>query len=138
MFAVVCLLSFPLRLSSEAEKKPVEAVPCFVCRDMTSHDHTLADKAEHKGKTYYFCNRAEAARFAASPEEYVFAEDPICGRRVDKAEGKYSYDQRVKYRPQTGAGLTENTKRFFFCSAAHRDRFASDPRKYLPPEFKLP
>ncbi len=104
---------------------------------MTTHAHTLTDKVQYKGQTYYFCNREEAAAFNENQERYLIAQDPTCGRKVSKAETKFFHDQRVKYVKPTGE-TQENVKRFFFCSAAHRDQFARQPGKYLPPEFKLP
>jgi Cu+-exporting ATPase len=37
---------------------------------------TTTDKAEYKGKTYYFCSRDEKETFLKSPEKYVKAEEP--------------------------------------------------------------
>jgi len=104
---------------------------------MTSHAHTLGDKVQYQGQTYYFCNREEAAAFSKDPAQYVWGTDPVCGRKVSKAETKYFYDQRVRYKSDAGE-TKENTKRFFFCSAAHRDQFRAGPARYLPAGFSLP
>ena len=35
---------------------------------------TTTDKADYKGKTYYFCSREEKETFLKSPEKFVKAE----------------------------------------------------------------
>jgi YHS domain-containing protein len=55
-----------------AEMKEVKDPVCGMMVD----PKTTTDKAEYKGKTYYFCSRDEKETFLKSPEKYVKAEEP--------------------------------------------------------------
>ena len=59
--------------AADAPKKSTE-VKDPVC-GMMLNPKTTADKADYKGKTYYFCIRDEKETFLKSPDKYVKAED---------------------------------------------------------------
>ena len=58
--------------AADAPKKTAE-VKDPVC-DMTVDPKTTTDKADYKGKTYYFCSREDKEAFVKTPEKYVKAE----------------------------------------------------------------
>jgi Cu+-exporting ATPase len=55
---------------------------------------------------------------APSGSPVATAKDPVCGMRVDRANAKTALYGDVKY---------------YFCSAACRDRFVKDPAPYAVP-----
>jgi Cu+-exporting ATPase len=94
-----------------------------------------AGKAEHAGRTYYFCNPSCEKRFREDPGQYLpsprsaftvldqpaeMVLDPVCGMKVD---------------PQKAAGsLVLEGKPYFFCCAACLKKFAADPDRFLSPD----
>jgi Cu+-exporting ATPase len=78
---------------------------------------------EHGGKTYHFCNPRCREKFVADPERYLegppatVQTDPVCGMTVNTA---------------TAAGMYEREGRtYYFCSPGCREKFATDPERYL-------
>jgi Cu+-exporting ATPase len=72
---------------------------------------------EHDGHNYTFCSRRCMDTFAAAPESYIAAEDPVCGMMVNRASARHtsrSADQR-----------------FYFCSPGCQEKFEDDPDQYL-------
>ena len=57
--------------AADAPKKAAE-VKDPVCGMMVD-PKTTTDKADYKGKTYYFCSREEKETFLKSPEKFVKA-----------------------------------------------------------------
>ena len=58
--------------AADAPKKSAE-VKDPVCL-MTVDPKTASEKADYKGKTYYFCSRDDKETFLKNPEKYVKAE----------------------------------------------------------------
>jgi Cu+-exporting ATPase len=92
---------------------------------------TAEAKAEHAGKTYYFCCEGCCNRFVADPDRFlaqkteplnanVEALDPVCGMKVDPATAK----------PKAEHG----GKTYYFCSSGCREKFVSDPARYTSPK----
>lgn len=93
---------------------------------------TARGQAEHRGKTYYFCNSNCEKRFREAPAQYTALEnqtfkilsapaksalDPVCGMSVDPTNAAASVDfQGQKY---------------YFCCRSCADRFASAPERFL-------
>src|SRR4026209_2664362 len=100
--------------------------------------HRSKHIADFQGETYHFCSNRCRERFVAAPEQYLaslnhkpaqhppsgsdprLAKDPVCGMDVDPHTAKH----RAEY-----AGHT-----YYFCSARCRERFVSEPAKYLAPQ----
>ena len=60
--------------------------PSRVCMTQnTVYDRDLIP-VEVNGKTYYGCCAGCAVALQQAPEQYIWATDPISGKRVDKAE----------------------------------------------------
>jgi Cu+-exporting ATPase len=67
-----------------------------VCR-MTIDSPSQSSYREHDGHNCTFCSRRCMNTFAAAPETYIAAEDPVCGMMVDRASARHtsrSADQR--------------------------------------------
>jgi Cu+-exporting ATPase len=58
--------------AADAPKKATE-VKDPVCL-MTVDPKTASDKADYKGKTYYFCSREDKETFVKNPDKYLKAE----------------------------------------------------------------
>lgn len=57
-------------------KLPAKAL-CFICSQSgESEEEKPAGAVSYKGKTYYFCNKAEVERFLKDPEAYIPAPVP--------------------------------------------------------------
>ena len=78
-----------------------------------------ADKPshEHDGHLYRFCNPGCRDKFAAAPEDYIEAKDPVCGMTVARASARHVARH---------AG-----QRFYFCAARCREKFEADPEAWL-------
>ncbi len=78
-----------------------------------------ADKPtyEHDGHVYRFCCPGCRDKFAASPEDYIEAKDPVCGMTVARASARHV----AKHAGQ----------RFYFCAARCQEKFEGDPAAYL-------
>src|SRR6266496_2547879 len=103
-------------------------------------------KAEHAGKTYYFCCTGCAEKFHAAPEEYLKAKprglvtrcsppphgphlplvgisasskpvDPVCGMALNPQSAEHHVEH---------SGST-----YFFCSASCLEKFKATPKAYL-------
>ena len=99
---------------------------------MTVDPATAKHRAEHEGRTWYFCCAGCRAKFEADPARYAEAADaapskttdPVCGMTVDPATTKHR---------------TEHDGRpYFFCSAGCRTKFVGDPERYLNPRPAAP
>jgi Cu+-exporting ATPase len=104
---------------------------------MTVELANAAAHVEHKGGTYYFCNKGCARKFLASPEQYVKGsegsvgtptripivastagvKDPVCGMSVDPANAAAT---------RRHAGET-----YYFCSKHCAERFDREPERFL-------
>src|SRR5574337_1168652 len=114
---------------------------------MTVDPKTAKQRAEHGGKTYYFCSARCRERFVAEPERYLASastaephahdhahhhsvggregggegvKDPVCGMTVDPKTAKHQAEH--------------GGKTYYFCSAGCQDKFVSDPARYLGPK----
>jgi Cu+-exporting ATPase len=72
---------------------------------------------EHEGHVYHFCCQGCRDKFAAAPEDYTKARDPVCGMSVERATAQHV----AKHAGQ----------RFYFCSVGCQEKFEGDPTKYL-------
>ena len=89
---------------------------------MTVDPATSKHRAEHAGKTFYFCCNGCREKFAADPDRYLKAApatDPVCGMTVDPATAKHQAEH--------------GGKTFYFCSDGCRTKFLADPGRYLKP-----
>src|SRR5574337_1287047 len=111
---------------------------------MTVDPKTAKQRAEHGGKTYYFCSARCRERFVAEPERYLASastaephahdhahhhsvggregggegvKDPVCGMTVDPKTAKHQAEH--------------GGKTYYFCSAGCRERFVAEPERYL-------
>ena len=69
--SLISLLGFPtfaIGQASKSKPKPEKARDP-VCGIMVDKDPQLS--AEYKGKTYYFCSKADRDKFKQNPEKYV-------------------------------------------------------------------
>lgn len=71
---------------------------------------------QHGDHAYHFCSDHCRARFEAAPEDYLSAEDPVCGMAVERANAKH-------FTRQEGQGV-------YFCSARCKEKFDADPDAY--------
>ena len=114
---------------------------------MSVNPATAKAKAEHAGKTYYFCCPGCATKFQADPQKYLnkpaatplvgiqlggpkaplqaaAEKDPVCGMTVD---------------PGHAAGKVERQgKAYYFCSQHCVEKFRADPSAYLEPRPAAP
>ena len=123
-----------IRLGQPGRKKPVRDPVCGMFVDPTNPP---GGSHEHVGKTYCFCNPRCREKFAADPETFLRAgpsmaqmerarsgppsaveKDPVCGMEVDPAQAAGGEHEH--------AGTT-----YFFCNPGCRDRFVTDPARYL-------
>ncbi|EZQ13471.1 hypothetical protein CF98_27520 [Halopseudomonas bauzanensis] len=71
----------------------------------------------HEGHTYHFCCESCRTKFAADPDAYITAKDPVCGMKVDRAGARHF--------------LRHQGKKHYFCSARCLEKFETEPEKYL-------
>jgi Cu+-exporting ATPase len=71
IIALISPLGFPLLTYGQAKnaKPRPEKVRDPVCGIMVEKDPSLS--AEYKGKTYYFCSKADRDKFKQTPEKYL-------------------------------------------------------------------
>lgn len=99
---------------------------------MTVDPATAKHRAEHDGRTWYFCCAGCRAKFEADPARHAEAADaasskatdPVCGMTVDPATAKH----RIEH----------DGRPYFFCSAGCRTKFEADPERYLKPRPAAP
>jgi len=77
--------------------------------DASSHDHS--------GHLYYFCSQRCRDRFAAAPQDFIEAVDPVCGMSVNRAAAEHL--------------TSHGGKGFYFCSARCKKKFDAAPETYL-------
>ena len=108
-------------------------------------------KAEHEGRTYYFCCSACAHRFAENPEKYVSARAAakaasasavavpsaarVAGASLPVLVGVTRQKDPVcgmMVHPEKSAGKAEYKARtYYFCSTRCAERFQQEPEKFL-------
>ncbi len=84
-------------------------------------------RAEHEGKTYYFCGDGCRRRFEDDPvgvlakarrrDARAGRRDPVCGMRTDPEHPRHTAEHEGH--------------RYHFCSTGCRDKFVADPARYL-------
>src|SRR5271166_1879588 len=96
-------------------------------------------KAEHEGRTYFFCSPGCMHKFVSSPAKYLSGhgpfeappaaalarkldKDPVCGMNVDPSKA--------------AASAEYESKLYHFCSRACAEKFKTYPEKYLSPSYK--
>jgi len=97
-------------------------------------------KAEHEGRTYFFCSPGCMHKFVSSPAKYLSGQgpfesapaavasarkldkDPVCGMNVDPSKAAAS----VEY----------ESKLYHFCCRGCAEKFKAYPEKYLSPNYK--
>ena len=72
---------------------------------------------EYLGRRYHFCCEGCRNKFAASPDDYIEAKDPVCGMTVQRAAARYM--------------TRHDGVRFYFCSEGCKARFEASPEDYL-------
>ncbi|WP_084697692.1 heavy metal translocating P-type ATPase [Paracoccus sp. S4493] len=96
----------------DAQKATVRDPVCGMTADAGSSFHH-----EHAGHLYHFCSDGCRNKFAAEPETYVEAVDPVCGMSVNRATAQH---------------LSKHEgERFYFCSPRCKDKFDTAPATYL-------
>jgi len=79
--------------------------------DDSEHRHT------HEGHAYRFCSNGCREKFAAAPDDYIEAVDPVCGMSVNRAAARH---------------LSKHAgERFYFCSARCKEKFDAAPETFL-------
>ncbi|WP_431016620.1 heavy metal translocating P-type ATPase [Bradyrhizobium pachyrhizi] len=86
------------------------------------HDHSHADH-HHNGAAAHSCCGGKHGH-DTPPAEAAFAIDPVCGMKVNPATAK----NRFSYQGEE----------YLFCSSRCRERFETDPEKYLKPREPEP
>ncbi|MEQ9607803.1 MAG: YHS domain-containing protein, partial [Kiloniellaceae bacterium] len=76
---------------------------------------------EYGGHLFHFCNPGCRDKFAKAPEDYLTAEDPVCGMKVDRATARHLARSIKGHEGQ----------RFYFCSAGCQSKVEAEPAKYL-------
>ena len=71
IISLVVLLGFSMLALGQARKSNLQPEKARdpVCGIMVEKDPQLA--AEYKGKTYYFCSKADRDKFKQNPQKYV-------------------------------------------------------------------
>ncbi len=96
-----------------------------VCGMNVAADSPL--RYEYRGRTFVFCCEHCLNTFKATPDRFIAAQhgagddlrDPVCGMAVSRqSQHRYEYQGRD----------------YFFCCAGCRDKFQSDPERYLRAE----
>jgi YHS domain-containing protein len=97
--------------------------PSWVCfNKRTVQPHTSYTET-YQGKTYHFCCTMCLSKFKANPDDVRWANDPVNGKKIDKADAKiYSYEGRA----------------YFFASNRTMNKFAKNPLKYKEPSPAAP
>ena len=105
-------------------------------------------RAEHDGRTYYFCCGGCAQKFQQDPAKYLAVSTPVKATVMPAvvavkpgvpalavlAEGAKEKDPicGMMVDPKKAAGKVEHTgKTFYFCSARCAERFQKEPEKFL-------
>jgi Cu+-exporting ATPase len=105
-------------------------------------------RAEHDGRTYYFCCGGCAQKFQQDPAKYLAVSTPVKAAVMPSvvavkpgvpalavlAEGAKEKDPvcGMMVDPKKAAGKVEHTgKTFYFCSAPCAERFQKEPEKFL-------
>ena len=73
--------------------------------------------AQYMGHVYHFCCASCRDKFTKAPENYLEANDPVCGMKVDRASAKHF--------------SRHEGQAFYFCSAGCKTKFEAAPEKYL-------
>ncbi|SDG56795.1 heavy metal translocating P-type ATPase [Thalassobaculum litoreum] len=84
---------------------------------MTAKQDAAKPHQEQPGNTQHGHTGRRRERFAAAPEDYITAEDPVCGMSVDRASAQHM----AKH-----AG-----ERFYFCSERCQTCFEAEPDAFL-------
>ena len=66
---LVLAATFMMTAAGQQSKKAPEKAKDPVCGIMVDKNPELS--ANHKGKTYYFCSKADMEKFKKEPEKYV-------------------------------------------------------------------
>lgn len=90
---------------------------------------------EWQGTTYYFCNPKCREKFASDPERYLAAPSSPCGGAAAEPVATVAIDPICKMKvnpaaPKGGSFAWEGTT-YHFCNPKCREKFASDPERYL-------
>lgn len=78
-------------------------------------------KAEHAGKTWYFCCQSCQKKFEAEPAKYggsqaAVATDPVCGMKVNPETAKWK--------------TVHKGKTWYFCGQSCQKKFEAEPQTY--------
>ncbi len=98
-----------------------------VC-NMDIESESAAERTEHGGETYYFCNPKCKEKFVADPGKYLSGKeetakggtevkDVVCGMKIKKEDAAAV----IEYKGET----------HYFCNPKCKEKFEGDPEKYL-------
>ena len=80
-------------MTTHAHQHEHEGQEAAVVRDpicaMTVDLNAGKPSYEYDGHVYHFCNPGCRDKFAAAPEDYIEAVDPVCGKTVARASARH-------------------------------------------------
>lgn len=137
LFAVFFLTSSSLLSKAPPVATGKQQVYCAICGDYT-FDAQDSQNGIYQGKRVYLCNMKELKMLESTPDKYVWAVDPVSGKKVNKLHTPYSTDRRVRVRKVKEKNRAEVwPRRFFFESAKTRDEFLKNTTKYLKEPYDV-
>ena len=119
---------------SHPTARPPEPTPATVtdpvCGMSVTPGKAKGGSASHAGREYWFCNPSCRDRFLTDPDRYLqpataAAKDPVCGMSVTPGHAR-------------GGSASHAGREYWFCNPSCRDRFLTDPDRYLQPATAAP
>ena len=116
---------------------------------MTVEPPNAAAHVEHKGDTYYFCNKGCARKFLATPEQYVSASEGSAGQTRMVSQPSSSFTPTNISIAATSAGVRDPVcgmgvdpanaaatrvhagETYYFCSKHCAERFEKEPDRFV-------
>lgn len=96
----------------EVERDPVCGMTVEATDKQRARDHTH----HYQGEEFHFCSDHCREKFAARPDDFIAAEDPVCGMTVSRKSARY---------------MTQHQgERFYFCSSSCEAKFSAEPEKF--------
>ena len=96
-------------------------------------------KAEHEGRTYFFCSPGCMHKFVSSPAKYLSGEGPFESSPAAASVRRLDKDPvcGINVGPSNAAASVEyESKLYHFCSRGCAEKFKTHPEKYLSPNYK--
>ena len=126
---MIALAGAALATPAAAPVPPADPVICVVCGDYT-FPRKDAVAAIYEGEKISLCSLRELDLIRDNPGQYVWAEDPVSGARVNKVHTKFTADRMVSVKKKNGTVETW-PRRFFFESEKTRAAFLQAPSRWL-------